>query len=113
MSAGYEGVAELTPEVTENGFVQLSVSAQRAGVHGFPSPDAKGLVQWDQARYGSLSIIDDGLSYDIFTQAALTSERLTGVDGKRIAMGASQSAMRLATYLNAVQPLVGAFDAFA
>ena len=112
VSAGYENVAELTPEVTENGFVQICVSAQRAGVHGFPFDEAKGLVTWDQARYGTLSVADDGLSYDVFTQAALASDRLAGLNGKRIAMGASQSAMRLATYVNAVQPLTNAFDAF-
>src|SRR5688500_5823237 len=100
VSAGFENVAELTPEVSAGGFAQIGGWAQVAGVHGFPFPNPQGLVAWDEQRYGTLSIPDDDLSYGIFTHAAAASAELTGLEGKRLAVGASQSAMRLATYFN-------------
>ena len=122
VSAGYEnfGVGD-SPEVFEGGYAVAAVSAQRVGVHG-TGDNPQGLVAWDPERYGSLSIPGDDYSYDIFTQAArlVAPERATdGVDPmgglhvrRLVAMGASQSAARLATYLNAVQPTAGLFDAF-
>jgi hypothetical protein len=69
-----------------------------------------------------LSIPGDDYSYDIFTQAAgvVAPDRprdgvdpMGGLEVQRlVAQGASQSAARLATYLNGVQPLTGRFDAF-
>jgi hypothetical protein len=76
-------------------------------------------------RYGSLDVtdggtlVDDELSYDIFSQAAQAVMHPVGVDPlpgfhpKRIlASGASQSASRLTTYYNSIQPLAGVFDGF-
>ena len=94
------------------------MSAQRAGVHG--PPLTRGFSQplelWDPGRYGTLHIPNDDLSYGIFTAAARLARtgRLTAqapVDIV-IAAGASQSANRLVTYINAVHPLEGAVDAF-
>ena len=69
-----------------------------------------------------MSIPGDDYSYDIFTQAAgvVAPDRprdgvdpMGGLEVQRlVAQGASQSAARLATYLNGVQPLTGRFDAF-
>jgi hypothetical protein len=77
------------------------------------------LKAWDPIRYGSLSHPGDAFAYDIFTQAGqairnpqganplhgLTTERL-------VAAGQSQSANGLATYVNAIDPLVEVYDGF-
>jgi hypothetical protein len=104
----------------EAGFAYVSVSAQRQGVHGF-AVDPKGLIAWDPARYGSLSIPDDGLCYDIYTQAArrLRAGRkgrgpdpMGGLKVKKlVAVGGSQSGTRLLSYANAIQPRAQVFDA--
>ncbi|HUJ67786.1 MAG TPA: alpha/beta hydrolase domain-containing protein [Acidimicrobiales bacterium] len=102
------------------GFAYVGVTAQRVGVHGF-GDDPQGLVAWDPERYGTLSIPSDDLSYDVFTQTALSVgsgrtgpvDPMGGLDVRKIiASGGSQSAARLATYINAVQPLTNAMDAF-
>lgn len=105
----------------QSGFAFVAVSAQRAGVHGV-GDTPMGLVQTDPERYGSLSIPSDDYSYDVFTQAAqaVAPDRnrdpldpLDGLDVNHlIAAGGSQSAARLVTYINAVQPLQGVFDGF-
>ena len=120
VSAGFDGYSVDSPEILESGFAYAAVTAQRAGVHGM-GDHPMGLVQWDPDRYGSLSIASDDYSYDIFTQAAraVASDRprspidpLGGLEVRHIvAVGGSQSAGRLAAYINAVQPLEGVFDA--
>jgi hypothetical protein len=122
VSAGYEnfGGGE-SAEFFEGGYACAAVSAQRVGVHGTPD-NPQGLRAWDPERYGSLSIPSDDYSFDIFTQAAnlVAPDRphgdldpLDGFEVRRLfAQGASQSAARLATYFNAVQPLSRRFDAF-
>jgi hypothetical protein len=102
------------------GFAYVGVTAQRVGIEGF-ADNPQGVAAWDPERYGTLSIPSDDFSYDIFTQAALAvGPRRTGkVDPmgglevrKLIAGGGSQSAARLATYINAIQPLTNAIDGF-
>jgi Alpha/beta hydrolase domain len=103
-----------------DGFAYVAVSAQRVGIHGYPVKPL-GLIEWDPERYGSLSIPDDALSYDIYTQAArLVAQRpqVHGVDPlgglevrKLIAVGASQSGVRLLAYINGIQPRERVFDA--
>jgi len=122
VTAGYEnfGGGE-SAEVFEGGYAYAAVSAQRVGIHG-AGEHPQGLRAWDPERYGSLSIPTDDVSYDIFTQAAgaVAPDRpcdgvdpMGGLEVQRlVAQGASQSAARLATYLNGVQPLTGRFDAF-
>jgi hypothetical protein len=122
VSAGYEnfGVGE-SPDLFESGFAYAAVSAQRAGIHG-AGDNPQGLYAWDPERYGSLSVPSDDVSYDIFSQAAdavAPDRRRDGVDPmgglevqRLLAQGASQSAARLATYLNGVQPLTRRFDGF-
>ncbi|MBS0363526.1 MAG: hypothetical protein JSR98_19295 [Proteobacteria bacterium] len=126
VSAGYDIACADPVGLYEAGFAWVSVSAQRVGVHGYeaafhpPLPTGKGLVQWDAARYGSLSVPGDSLSYDIFTQGAraVGPDRLSEVDPmgglkvrKLIAIGASQSGYRLVSYINGVQKTHAVFDA--
>lgn len=125
VSAGYD-IACADVRGIYDGFAWVSVSAQRVGVHGYeaafnpPLPTGRGLVQWDPARYGDLSLPGDSLSYDIFTQGAraVGPNRTGGVDPmgglkvrKLIAIGASQSGYRLLSYINGVQPVEKIFDA--
>ncbi|HEX5264061.1 MAG TPA: alpha/beta hydrolase domain-containing protein [Phenylobacterium sp.] len=125
VSAGYD-IACADPRGIYDGFAWVSVSAQRVGVHGYeaafhpPLPAGRGLVQWDPARYGTLSIPGDSLSYDIFTQGAraVGPHRTGKVDPmgglkvrKLIAIGASQSGFRLVSYINGVQKTENVFDA--
>jgi hypothetical protein len=116
VTAGYELFFGESPEVLEGGYAYVCASVQKVGVHGFPD-DAQGLVAWDRERYGSLSIPTDDASYDIFTQVAraVGPDRAAPIDPmgglavkKVIGLGASQSAGRLSTYVNAVHPRLAA-----
>jgi hypothetical protein len=108
-----------TPGFLDEGFAYAGISAQRVGVHGF-TQDPHGLVAWDPERYGDLHIADDSLAYGVFTEVARTvaapeggTDPLAGLRPTAIvAVGGSQSAGRLATYVNAVQPVEQLFDAF-
>ena len=77
---------------------------------------------WDPDRYGSLIHPGDAYSYSIFTQVAqsLAPDRdknaldpMGGLDVARlIAVGASQSANRLRTYINGVHRIEKVFDGY-
>jgi hypothetical protein len=122
VSLGFDIFAGESPEIYHGGFAIALVSAQRVGVHGFQATPERALVGWDSERYGTLQVPSDAFSFDIYSQAA----RLLGPDRPRkpadpmgglpvrklVAAGASQSAVRLATYLNAIQPVERIFDAF-
>ena len=120
VSLGFDLLAGESPEIYDGGFAFVGVSTQRNGVHGYPGGASPGLTIWDPARYGSLTVPTDGAAYDIFTQAAAVVGRdrprgpndpLDGLTVRHVvALGASQSANWLATYLNAVQPLTHALD---
>jgi hypothetical protein len=99
-----------------SGYAWVGISAQRVGVQGTPN----GLVNWSATRYGSLdvtaggTVVDDSLSYDIYAQALQALRQPTGVrplgklQAQRVfAIGASQSAGRLAVFINALHPLIG------
>jgi Alpha/beta hydrolase domain len=110
--------AQSSAEIIRSGNAWVGVSAQRAGVNGPPlmAGFSQPLELWDPDRYGKLSIPNDDLSYGIFTVVArlvrrgsLTAQALVDTV---IASGASQSANRLVAYVNAVQPLEAAIDAF-
>lgn len=104
------------------GYVWVGLSAQRVGLHREPN----GLKHWSPLRYGELDVTaggkvtDDSLSYDIYAQGleAIRDPQGTNVLGGAvpetiIAMGASQSAGRLAAYLNALHDdLGGPVDAY-
>jgi hypothetical protein len=99
------------------GYAWVGVSAQEVGVAR--------LQTWNPTRYGALNVTDggaitgDALSYDIFSQAGQAIKQPEGVDplgGLKvrhvIAIGESQSASRLATYVNSIDPLAGEYDGF-
>lgn len=107
--------------LTREGYVVVRVDAQRVGIH---QPNT-GLKDWSPTRYGSLdvtaggTITDDSLSYDIFSQvvkALKSTGREQILDGLRprtvLAVGQSQSAGRLTSYYNGVQPLHQLVDGF-
>jgi hypothetical protein len=102
--------------LVRSGYAWVGVTAQRIGVEA--------LKVWNHDRYGSLdvtadgAVMDDGLSYDIFSDAARAAREphgadfLGGLKPQRVfATGHSQSAVRLATYVNSVHPLDPVFDA--
>lgn len=110
-----------TSVIFDEGFAYVGVSAQVVGVNGH-DVDSTGLKAWDRERYGSLHIPDDGLSYGIFSEVARAVspnrsnggvDPLGGLDVQRVlGIGGSQSAGRLCTYINAVQPIENIFDGF-
>ncbi len=119
----------LADELLRGGYAWVGVSAQQIGVEGGPVavsiPGAEalgagqGLKTQDPERYGGLNHPGDAYAYDIYTQVAhaLRSpgdvDALDGLDVARIlAVGESQSAFALTTYVNGVQPLTKAYDGF-
>ena len=104
-----------------NGYAFVVVSAQQMGIDT--------MKEWSPERYDSLDTTHDGmvsqdaLSYDIFSAVAKSINRvgessstgdidiLGGLKAEQIiATGHSQSASRLAVYLNNVHPLEPMFD---
>ncbi len=102
--------SEIYREVLSQGYAYVGVSAQTGSMVEDKT--------WDPERYGALGDSSDGQSYDIFSQAAQVARADTGhlLGGLHpttvIGMGDSQSAFRLVTYVNAIQPLSHAFDGF-
>jgi Alpha/beta hydrolase domain len=97
-------------ELIRDGFAWIGVSAQAAGVAADKAADP--------VRYAALSHPGDSYSYDIFSQAgqAVRDDAATILGGLHprtvLAEGESQSAFRLTTYINAIQPLVHEYDGF-
>jgi len=102
--------SELYDQLVKQGYAYVGVTAQRPGM--------KDLATWDPERYGTLGDSNDGQSYEIFTQAAEavkadSATLLGGLTPKElIGAGDSQSAFRVDTYVNAIQPLTHAFNGF-
>ncbi len=108
-------------ELMRSGAAWVGVSAQQLGVQGGESVLAiasTGLVGTDPERYGSLAHPGDRFSYDIYTQAGAAARRATDtiLDGlpieRVLAIGESQSAFRLTTYVNDVDPSASTFDGY-
>tara|TARA_R110000823_G_scaffold144958_3_gene275055 strand:+ start:7417 stop:8859 length:1443 start_codon:yes stop_codon:yes gene_type:complete len=123
VTAGFEtppswGTGQL--EMRRGGSVWIGVSAQIVGIEGSPG----GLLPLhlkavSPERYGSLSHPGDSFSYDMFSQVAQAVRNPEGIDPldglvaeRIIAYGESQSAGRLATYVNAIHPLYNTFDGY-
>ncbi len=114
VSAGFE-IGPLMGRDLRSGNAFVTVSAQKVGYEGYPTTQKYALRGWDPARYGELHHPGDDFSYDIYTKAArsvgpgrgrLAVDPMGGLKVKRVfATGGSQSAFRLASYLNGVQPL--------
>ena len=109
VTAGYDLDALWNRRHLREGYAWIGVSAQRVGVDQ--------LRAWSPTRYGSLDVTGGGafttdqLSYDVFAQAAEAIrspgavDLLGGLDVERVlAIGASQSAGRMAVYYNVVLP---------
>ena len=109
-------------EMLRSGYAYVAVSAQRVGVEGGPAmiPNIKPLKLADPARYASLHHPGDDFSYDIFSQVghvlrdrARSREILGRLRPKRLlAVGHSQSAAYLTTYVNAIDPVARAYDGY-
>jgi hypothetical protein len=137
VSLGFEFPGRLRDaesEVIASGSAWVGASVQKVGLDGLPDAEARGLLNWDRERYGTLSILHDDASFDIFTQIAdaVGPDRAAGAGGaaggaavagevdpmgglvveRLLAAGESQSACRLATYYNAIQPVTQRFDGF-
>lgn len=102
--------SELYPLLINHGYAYVGVTAQKPGMED--------LRAWDPTRYGALGDTNDGQSYEIFTQAAeaVKADSATILGGLTpralIGTGDSQSAFRVDTYVNAIQPIKHAFDGF-
>lgn len=106
-------------EALRRGHAWVNVTAQRVGIEGLEDAVLPlYLKEANPERYDSLDIPSDSFSYDIFTQVTAAIRDPDGAilgDLEAqviIATGESQSASRLLTYVNAIQPLYNAFDAF-
>ena len=113
-------------EILRSGAAYIGVSVQALGVNGGKAllgatagAGNAGLRSADPARYGTLVHPGDQYAYDIFSQVArgLRSPERVHVLGPLhpehvIALGESQSAFFLTTFINAIEPRTHAFDGF-
>jgi hypothetical protein len=106
-------------EALRSGHAWVNVTAQKAGIEGTEDPlFPLHLFAVNPERYGSLNHPGDSFSYDIYSQVTAavrdTGSPLLGGFPVQVVMatGESQSASRLLTYINAIQPLYGVYDAF-
>jgi hypothetical protein len=103
--------------ILSEGYIWVGVSPQNVGVTA--------LKKFSSERYGALDVTDsgkvtgDGLSFDIFSQAGQAIkipgavDMLGGLKPRHVlAIGESQSASRLSTYVNSIHPLANVYDGF-
>lgn len=114
----------LQTEITREGHAYVGVSAQIVGIEGRPGggpiPGLELFLKGaDPDRYGSLSHPGDSYSYDMYSQVGQALRNPNGVDPlhglsptRIIAIGESQSAFRMTTYVNAFAPIHGMYDAY-
>ena len=113
--------ALLHDHLMRRGYAWIGVSVSQAGIH----QSGVGLKAWSPKRYMTLdvtrdgAILDDALSYDIFSQSARAVRSPEGADPvgglhveRIIAAGASGPANRLVTYHSSIHPTAGVLDAF-
>jgi hypothetical protein len=96
-------------ELARNGYAWVGVSAQAAGLNAAKNSDP--------ARYEKISHPGDSYSYDMYSQAgkAVRNDRdvLGGLRPKTLlAVGESQSAARMVTYLDAVAKAARVYDGY-
>jgi Alpha/beta hydrolase domain len=112
-------------EMLRRGYAYVAVSAQKVGVEGgnaIMGQAGMPLKKANAARYGALAHPGDQFSFDMFSQAgaalrASFGKNTTGplgplVPRRVLAIGESQSAAFLTTYVNAVDPLARIYDGF-
>jgi hypothetical protein len=99
-------------ELLRQGYAWVGVTAQFIGAAFLPA--------YDSVRYASIFIPGDSWSYDIFSQAGQTILHgnpkplgsLTSRVRRVLATGHSQSAGRLITYYNAINPVAHVYQGF-
>ena len=108
--------------IIRGGYAWVGISAQRVGLQQPPN----GAKLWSPIRYASIDVTEGGkynqdeLSYDIYAQGMQALKSPQGINPlgnlhpqRLIAMGASQSAGRLGTYINSLHgQLGGPVDAY-
>lgn len=109
-------------EIMRRGHAYVAVSAQKVGIDGNPMAQGAGpsaLKKADPARYDRLNHPGDAYSFDIFSQAGAlvrnaARSKILGphVPERVIAVGESQSAIFLTTYVTAVDPVTKVYDGF-
>ncbi|MBS4752791.1 hypothetical protein KG112_08235 [Nocardioides sp. zg-ZUI104] len=128
VSSGSDAAPDWTylgEELVRRGHAWAGVSAQHVGVEGggalvaVAGAGVQGLKGSDPERYGDLHHPGDAWAHGIFTAVARAladarpGDPLEGLDvDKVLAIGESQSAYLLTTYVNQVQPRTRAFDGF-
>lgn len=99
-------------ELIRRGYAWVGVSAQAVGLNAL-----RELPRGDPKRYETLAHPGDSYSYDMYSQAGRAVRDdpavLGGLRPKRVlAVGESQSAGRLVTYINAAHPVANVYDGF-
>jgi hypothetical protein len=127
VSAGADSAPDFSfaaTEITRSGAIWVGVSAQQSGVSGgagvvpVAGQPEGGVRGSDPARYGSLRHPGDQYSLDMYSQIgrALRAPGALALGGLKperiIAIGESQSAFELTTYIDAIQPTTHIFDGF-
>ena len=120
----------LADVIADENAAWVGVSAQALGIVGGQSLLETGAPQQQQLvdggirarrpeRYGSLEHPGDQYAFDIYAQVGAAVRSSAGApvfDGVQpitlVAVGSSQSASFLTSYLNAVQPITGVYDGF-
>ncbi len=122
VSSGNDAPAEYTyvaPELVRGGYAWVGVSAQFTGVEGGSGSVGIGgdsLATKDPDRYGTLHHPGDAYCHNMFAaiaDAVRTADPLAGLTVEKVlAVGESQSAMALTTYVNTFAAAHGVFDGF-
>jgi hypothetical protein len=121
VSGGLDAAPDWTfvhPLLKREGYAWVGVSAQFVGVAGGSSPIGLdlSLKAVNPARYGSLVHPGDSFSYDMYSQVAQAIRNTSVLGGlvprRLIAIGESQSAFRMTTYVNAVHRTAQVYDGF-
>ncbi len=103
-------------QIVRSGAAWIGVSAQRQGIDGHGSFTLEfglpPLQMCDPARYGGLAHPGDAFAFGIFAAAARAVGQLLPEASCVLAVGNSQSAAYLVTYVNAVAPLAGGYDGY-
>jgi hypothetical protein len=121
VSGGGDGSPDwsfLHRHLVREGAAWVGVSAQKAGIDGGGLFDSgQHLKNVASERYATLEHPGDAFSFDIFSQAGIALRSgagpLADLDIETLlAIGESQSAIFLVTYVNAIDPLAGIYDGF-
>ena len=122
------GFGLLYPEVLAAGYGYIGASVQQVSIEGgeglleipgVPDEATLPLKEWDPVRYAPLEHPGDEFSYDMFSQIGALAEGrapASPFDGLQveavIALGESQSAGQMVSYVNGVHPLAETYDGF-